>query len=53
MSPDVARQALIATHGGLSLEWCATICHISPMDSTIDPHRAGSITLRPGKWASI
>ena len=24
MSPDVARQALIATHGGLSLEWCAT-----------------------------
>src|SRR4029434_2398489 len=31
MSPDVARQALIATHGGLSLEWCATICNISPM----------------------
>ena len=31
MSPDIARQALIATHGGLSLEWCATICHISPM----------------------
>src|SRR5215468_150967 len=31
MSPDVARRALIATHGGLSLEWCATICHISPM----------------------
>jgi len=31
LSPDVARQALIATHGGLSLEWCATICHISPM----------------------
>jgi hypothetical protein len=31
MSPDGARQALIATHGGLSLEWCATICHISPM----------------------
>jgi hypothetical protein len=31
MSPDVARQALIATHGGLSLEGCATICHISPM----------------------
>src|SRR5262245_34202067 len=30
MSPDVARQALIATHGGLSLEWSATICHISP-----------------------
>jgi hypothetical protein len=31
LSPDVARQALIVTHGGLSLEWCATICHISPM----------------------
>src|SRR5215475_3280848 len=31
MSPDVAQQALIATHGGLSLEWCAIICHISPM----------------------
>src|SRR5207245_1540182 len=31
MSPDVARQALIATHGGLSLAWSATICHISPM----------------------
>ena len=30
MSPDVARQALIATHGGLSLEWSATMCHISP-----------------------
>src|SRR6266446_8049579 len=31
MSPEVARQALIATHGGLSLAWCATICPISPM----------------------
>src|SRR6266480_4101461 len=31
MSPEIARQALIATHGGLSLEWSATICHISPM----------------------
>jgi hypothetical protein len=31
MSADVARQALTATHGGLSLQWCATICHISPM----------------------
>ena len=31
MSPELARQALIATHGGLSLEWSATICHISPM----------------------
>src|SRR5262249_10149349 len=31
MRPDVARNALIATHGGLSLELCARICHISPM----------------------
>jgi hypothetical protein len=31
MRPEAARQALIATHGGLSLAWCATICHISPM----------------------
>jgi hypothetical protein len=31
MRPEVARDALLATHGGLSLEWCAVICHISPM----------------------
>ena len=31
MRPDVARDALLATHGGLSLEWCAVLCHISPM----------------------
>jgi hypothetical protein len=31
MRPDVARDALLATHGGLSLEWCAVICHLSPM----------------------
>src|SRR5882672_5504453 len=31
MRPDVARDALLATHGGLSLEWCAVSCHISPM----------------------
>jgi hypothetical protein len=31
MHPDVAKQVLIATHGGLSLEWCAVICNISPM----------------------
>jgi hypothetical protein len=29
--PEMARDALLATHGGLSLEWCAVICHISPM----------------------
>jgi hypothetical protein len=31
MRPAVARDALLATHGGLSLERCAVICHISPM----------------------
>src|SRR5438552_4525533 len=31
MRPAVARDALVATHGGLSLAWCAMICHISPM----------------------
>jgi hypothetical protein len=31
MRPDVARDALVATHGGLSLEWCAVICDLSPM----------------------
>jgi len=31
MRPDVARDALLATHGGLSLELCAVIHHLSPM----------------------
>src|SRR3712207_139670 len=31
MQPAVARDALLATHGGLSLERCAIICHISPI----------------------
>jgi hypothetical protein len=31
MRPDVARDALLATHGGLSLELCAVIWHLSPM----------------------
>jgi hypothetical protein len=31
MRPEVARHALLATHGGLSLELCAVIEHISPM----------------------
>jgi hypothetical protein len=29
--PEVARNALLATHGGLSLERCAVLYHISPM----------------------
>src|SRR5467141_4768579 len=31
MHPEVARDALLATHGGLSLEICAVLYHISPM----------------------
>ena len=31
MRPEVARDALLATHGGLSLECCAVLYHISPM----------------------
>ena len=31
MHPEVARDALLATQGGLSLERCAVICHLSPM----------------------
>ena len=31
MRPEVACDALLATHGGLSLELCAVISHISPM----------------------
>ena len=31
MHPEVARDALLATHGGLSLELCAELYHLSPM----------------------
>jgi hypothetical protein len=31
LRPEVARDALVATHGGLSLELCAAIYHLSPM----------------------
>src|ERR671927_1454140 len=31
MRPEMARDALLATHGGLSLELCAVIGHLSPM----------------------
>jgi len=31
MRPEIARDALLATHGGLSLELCAVLYHISPM----------------------
>src|SRR5712691_3264045 len=31
MRPEMARDALVATHGGLSLAWCAVLCYLSPM----------------------
>src|SRR5262245_10917665 len=31
MRPNIARDVLLATHGGLSLELCAVIHHLSPM----------------------
>lgn len=31
MSVDTAQKALLATHGGLSLEYCAMVCDVSPM----------------------
>ena len=31
LNPAVAHQALLATHGGLSLEWSATLFNLSPM----------------------
>src|SRR4029450_6102324 len=31
MQPEVARDALLATQGGLSLELCAVLYHIAPM----------------------
>jgi hypothetical protein len=53
MSPDVARQALITTHGGRSLAWCATICHISPMTLSrlicaLGQHRLVTVLTRCG-----
>src|SRR6266536_6686097 len=53
MRPDVARDALIATHGGLSLEWCAVIYHISPMAlyrviCAFGQHRLVSVLTRCG-----
>jgi hypothetical protein len=31
VNPAVAKQALLATHGGLSLEWSATLSNLCPM----------------------
>src|SRR5262249_11939828 len=51
MRPEVARDALLATHGGLSLELCAVLYHLSPMAlyrlvCAFGPHRL--VTVLPG-----
>src|SRR2546423_13766854 len=33
--PEVARDALLATHGGLGLAWCAGIGNISPLSLSL------------------
>jgi hypothetical protein len=62
MRPEVARDALLATHGGLSLELCAVIGHISSMAlyrlvcafgrqslvAVLDPVRSATARLFPG-----
>src|SRR5919199_3643312 len=46
MRPEVARDALLATYGGLSLELCAVICHRGyAADRTRS--RAGNASCRP------
>jgi hypothetical protein len=48
MRPDVARDALLATHGGLSLKLSAVICHISPMALyRLDVHFISSVPVMP------
>ena len=53
MRPDMARDALIATHGGLSLAWCAVICHPAPMAlcrviCAFGHHRVGTVLTQCG-----
>jgi len=50
LRPDAARDALLATHGGLRLERCATLCHLSPMAlyrllCTLGPHTLVGVLL--------
>jgi len=63
MRPEVARDALVATHDGLSLELCAGLWHLSPMalsrrvcapgsaawGDRADPVWAASAALLPGR----
>jgi hypothetical protein len=51
MRPEVARHALLATPGGLSLEWWAGVCHVSPMALyrlvwALGPQRVGVVVTR-------
>jgi hypothetical protein len=53
MRPEVARAALLATHGGLSLERCAVIGHLSPMAlyrlvCAFGPQRVVTVLMRCG-----
>src|SRR5947208_10371299 len=53
MRPEVARDALLATHGGLSLAWCAVIGNISPMALSrvicaLGPHSLVTVLTRCG-----
>jgi len=53
MRPEVARDALLATHGGLSLELCAIIWPISPMalsrlGCAFGPHSVVTVLTRCG-----
>jgi len=53
MHPGVARDALLATYGGLSLERCAVIYHLSPMAlyrlvCTLGQHRLVRVLTRCG-----
>ncbi|MDQ3829173.1 MAG: hypothetical protein M3361_07650 [Candidatus Tectomicrobia bacterium] len=49
----MAREALAATHGGLSFERCAVICHLSPMAlyrlvCALGQHRVVTVLTRCG-----
>jgi hypothetical protein len=53
MRPDVARDALLATHGGLSLARWAVLCPRSPMALSrllcaLGQHRLGAVWPRGG-----
>jgi hypothetical protein len=53
MHPDVARNALLATHGGLSLELCAVLYHISPECSCAHPPHRSRAPVRHGHRGDV